>query len=237
MRVALPLPSARGPPTAPRTLGGGPGPVCSLVVGGSKAQPSSFRRALRPLLPVRQELFLGRRWLQGRAQGTPILPPLCRSPCGGACGPTPGRWQPSARKQTTTSAPASTPCRWAGGYGAGAEDRGGQRPLHASPVSISCWSGGQPSSPSLTPCLVPAQAGPAGAERSGHSEHAHWPEGSAQGAVFRVAGGLPAAPGPEVGRPALAWKVHGTLTLGSQPALPLLTEPWRPALLQDLRVP
>ena len=42
MRVVLPPPSTHGPPTAPRTLGGGPGPVCSLVVGGSKAQPSSF---------------------------------------------------------------------------------------------------------------------------------------------------------------------------------------------------
>lgn len=122
--------------------------------------------------------------------------------------------------------------RWLWGGG-----RGGQRPLHASPVSISCWSWGQPSSPSLTPCPVPAQAGPAGTERSGRSEHAHWPEGSAEGALFCVAGGLPAAPGPEVGRPALAWKVHGTDALGSQPALPLLTEPWHFALLWDLRVP
>ena len=122
--------------------------------------------------------------------------------------------------------------RWLWGRG-----RGGQRPLHASPVSISCWSWGPPSSPSLTPCPVPAQAGPAGAEHSGHSEHAHWPEGSAEGALFRVAGGLPAAPGPEVGRPALAWNVHDTLALGRQPALPLLTEPWHLALLWHLRVP
>lgn len=39
----------------------------------------------------------------------------CRSPYGKACRPTQVCWQPFAKKQTMTSVPASTHCRWAWG--------------------------------------------------------------------------------------------------------------------------
>lgn len=49
-----------------------------------------------------------------------------------------------------------------------------------------------------TLCPVPARARPAGAECSGRADHTSRPQGPAQGALLCVAGGLPAAPGPEV---------------------------------------
>ena len=76
--------------------------------------------------------------------------------------------------------------RWAGGAGAAAGGGRAQPPLTA-PHTL---------------CPVPARAGPAAAERAGRADHSRGSQGPAQGALLRVAGGLPAAPGAEVSRPA-----------------------------------
>lgn len=92
------------------------------------------------------------------------------------------------------------------------------------------WHRGQPPLNPCTLCPVPARARPAGAECPGRADHTSRPQGPAQGALLRVAGGLPAAPGPEVGGwqreggPGSAWTSvvpqPRTETLCVQPAPP-----------------
>lgn len=84
-----------------------------------------------------------------------------------------------------TSVPASTPCRWAHGFG---EAGGG--------VCV-----GGHGCPLLRLFPVSVWEGPAGAEREGRADHPRRPEGPAQGAVLRVARGLPVAQGSKVGSP------------------------------------
>lgn len=142
----------------------------------------------------------------------------CRSPYGRACRLTQVPWQLSVRRQTMISVPASTPCRWAEGSW--------------------LWWVGQGAA-SLTPhtlCLVPAWTGPAGAECSGRADHTSWPQGPAQRALLCVAGGLPAAPGPEVdgvgrtnGWASLGLHICGAIALDTNPTCAghLLCQ-WRP---------
>lgn len=133
----------------------------------------------------------------------------CRSPSGRACRPTRVPWQPSVRRQTTISEPASTPCRCAGRK-----------------LAVVGWDRGQLPLNPHTLCPVPARARPAGAERSGCADHTSRPQGPAQGALLCVAGGLPAAPGPEVdgagrrsGWARLSQDIRGAPSPGHKPCM------------------